>query len=105
MTDNTEGAPFLLEADQGDFMSGAIGRDELGTLITAALAMPDVGSCCDVLNGRKKFEEVRNIQMLGRRTTEVKMGVASVALKFVQMTPIKAHCSSNWSPVSVLHDK
>ena len=42
MTDNTEGAPFLLEADQGDTMSGAIGRDELGLLITAALAMPDV---------------------------------------------------------------
>jgi len=42
MTDNKEGGSFLLEADQGDSMSGAIGRDELGLLITAALAMPDV---------------------------------------------------------------
>jgi len=47
MTDNKEGGPhFLLEADQGDSMSGAVGRDELGALITAALASPEVGGRC-----------------------------------------------------------
>ncbi|KAF5834423.1 complex I intermediate-associated protein 30-domain-containing protein [Dunaliella salina] len=57
MTDNTEGAPFLLEADQGDFMSGAVGRDELGMLITAALAMPD-----EIVADVQRIRQERGVQ-------------------------------------------
>ena len=48
MIDSTEGGPFLLEADQGDSISGYMGRDEVADLIVAALAMPEVG-CADWL--------------------------------------------------------
>ena len=44
MIDSTEGGPFLLEADQGDSISGYMGRDEVADLIVAALAMPEVRS-------------------------------------------------------------
>ncbi len=42
MIDSPEGGPFLLEADQGDAISGYMGRDEVADVILAALAMPEV---------------------------------------------------------------
>ena len=42
MIDSVEGGPFLLEADQGDSISGYMGRDEVADLIVATLSMPEV---------------------------------------------------------------
>ncbi|KAG1657278.1 hypothetical protein FOA52_005472 [Chlamydomonas sp. UWO 241] len=41
MIDSSEGGPFLLEADQGDVISGYMGRDEVADIIVAALSMPE----------------------------------------------------------------
>lgn len=41
ITDKTEGGPFLLEARQGDTISGNVSRQELARLVVAALATPE----------------------------------------------------------------
>ena len=42
MIDSNEGGPFLLDADQGDSISGYMGRDEVADLVMAALEIPEV---------------------------------------------------------------
>ena len=55
ITDKTEGGPFLLEAKQGDTISGNVSRDELARLVATALSTPEAtgmtfGSCLHVCN-------------------------------------------------------
>eukprot|EP00955_Chlamydomonas_euryale_P118474 366546-Chlamydomonas_euryale.AAC.7 len=44
MIDSTEGGPFLLEADQGDSISGYMGRDEVADVLVSALCMPEAAN-------------------------------------------------------------
>lgn len=44
MIDSNEGGPFLLEADQGDVITGSISRDEYADALVAALSAPEVCS-------------------------------------------------------------
>ncbi|GAB4820680.1 hypothetical protein N2152v2_007726 [Parachlorella kessleri] len=44
LTNETEGAPFLLEAHQGDRISGKIGRDEVASLVLAATRLPSAAN-------------------------------------------------------------
>ncbi|KAG2502015.1 hypothetical protein HYH03_000510 [Edaphochlamys debaryana] len=49
MIDSNEGGPFLLDADQGDVISGMISRDEAAALMAAALNSPEaVGKTFEV---------------------------------------------------------
>ena len=48
LTTDEEGAPFLLEASQGDRITGRIARSELASLVQAALVMPEAAGA---LNG------------------------------------------------------
>ena len=57
MIDSNEGGPFLLEADQGDSISGYMGRDEVADLILATLAAPEVSE--RVVSGGKRQGEGR----------------------------------------------
>ncbi len=41
ITDKTEGGPFLLEAQQGDTISGNVSRHELARLVVTALSTPE----------------------------------------------------------------
>ena len=41
ITDKTEGGPFLLEAHQGDTISGNVSRHELARLVVTALSTPE----------------------------------------------------------------
>lgn len=75
MTDNMEGAPFLLEADQGDMISGAVGRDELGMLIASALSMPDSAG---------KTMEVRRCEAKDARNRKGPMTPAEVTRLFLK---------------------
>jgi hypothetical protein len=40
LTNETEGAPFLLEASQGDSISGKVSREEVASLVVAAFGTP-----------------------------------------------------------------
>lgn len=40
VTDKEEGGPFLLEAKQGDTISGNISRQELARIVATALSTP-----------------------------------------------------------------
>uniref|UniRef100_A0A7S0RVS8 NAD(P)-binding domain-containing protein n=1 Tax=Chlamydomonas leiostraca TaxID=1034604 RepID=A0A7S0RVS8_9CHLO len=52
MIDSNEGGPFLLEADQGDIISGSISRDEAADVLVAALTSPEaVGKTFEVRRG------------------------------------------------------
>jgi hypothetical protein len=44
MIDSNEGGPFILEADQGDSLSGYMGRDDVADLIVATLSLPEACS-------------------------------------------------------------
>ena len=46
ITDKTEGGPFLLEAQQGDTISGNVSRQELARLVVAALSTPEATGTC-----------------------------------------------------------
>ena len=48
LTTDEEGAPFLLEASQGDRITGRIARSELASLVHAALELPEAAGA---LNG------------------------------------------------------
>lgn len=41
ITDKTDGGPFLLEAQQGDTISGNVSRQELARLVVTALSTPE----------------------------------------------------------------
>lgn len=46
ITDKTEGGPFLLEARQGDTISGNVSRQELARLVVTALSTPEATGIC-----------------------------------------------------------
>ena len=49
ITDKTEGGPFLLEAQQGDTISGNVSRQELARLVVTALSTPEATGTCQNL--------------------------------------------------------
>lgn len=60
ITDKEEGGPFLLEAKQGDTISGNVSRTELARIVATALSTPQAAGllffvtlhcvlCCNIL--------------------------------------------------------
>ncbi|KAL3135711.1 hypothetical protein ABBQ38_006182 [Trebouxia sp. C0009 RCD-2024] len=76
ITDKSEGGPFLLEARQGDTISGNISRQELARLVVSALATPEAtGKTVEVrrseaMGDRGKTDTAAQLQRLFYASTE-----------------------------------
>ena len=66
MSDTAEEGPFLLEADQGDSISGTITREEVAAAVEAALSRPEaVGKTFELR--RNEARDAKGVEMEERK--------------------------------------
>lgn len=75
LTNETEGAPFMLEASQGDRVSGRLTRGELASVVAAAACLPAaVGKTFELR--RQESADAKGVAMTPRDFLRLLLGVA-----------------------------